>query len=289
MRACLDTPSANQTCSLGGCLLEGWAVGSPESHQLSSVEAWIDGRCAAATHHWHSREDVTAALALPRGVKPGFSIGLFQEAPLPGLTPSQLELRFFEGPHQVGSLERKMEFAAPRGSIPPSPRILRRHPSHASLSRLISRILPGTHDRIVEFNCGCGDVGYSLSKAGIHWHGIEGRSEACEFLTARGLPFTRPRAFVTSYHDRGFAYALGFNTTPQDLMAWLPELRRLTTQGIMLSGKISGEAAREDFERIVSRYFHRFECLPYLGDSADHMDPLQPACDRWFLFALGWS
>lgn len=289
MRACLDTPSVDQTCDPNGCLLEGWAVGSSEQLQLSSVELWINGRCVATTHHWFSRDDVTAALALPRHVRPGFAIGLFPASIKRGLTQTRIELRFFEGTRQVGALERRIGFAAISNSSPPAPRVLQRHPTHDSLVRLIARTMPGPHERLVEFNCGRGDVGYSLSKARIHWHGIEGRPDACEFLTARGLPFTRPRGFATSYKDRAFAFALGFDTPPQELPAWLPELRRLTTQGIMLVGRISGGPAREELERIVSRYFLRFESLPYRGDAADRAEPVPPVCDRWFLFAQGWS
>ncbi|MBX7121283.1 MAG: hypothetical protein K1X42_04075 [Opitutaceae bacterium] len=289
MRACLDTPTVNQTCDLNGCLLEGWAVGSSELLQLASVEVWINGRCAGATRHWHAREDVTAALALPRSITPGFAIGLFPGSLPPKPTRTQLELRFFDDTRQVGILERTIEFVAYGDPRPPTPRVVQRHPSHDSLCRIITRMLSDTRQRIVEFNCGRGDVGYSLCKYGIHWHGIEGRSDGCEFLAARGLPFTRPRGFTTSYRDHGFAYALGFDTTPQDLLEWLPELRRLTAQGIMLSGKISGDSSREDLERLVSRHFARFESLPYVSDTADPRPSAVLTFDRWFLFAQGWS
>ncbi|MBE7538465.1 MAG: hypothetical protein HS122_08640 [Opitutaceae bacterium] len=286
MRACLDAPTTQTTCNLSGVLLEGWAVGPESPTQLSSVEAWIDGRCAARTLHWFPREDVTAALSLPGTIRPGFALGLFPPA-IPARPQVAVELRFFLGEKLVGTLDRSIAFAASaEPPHPPSPGH-QRHPAYPALARLIKRSLHSPADRIVELNCGRGDVGRSLCLSGIHWHGIEGRPEACEFLAAMGLPHARPRNFSTPYRSGGFKFALALDTTPAELEPWMPELKRLATEGLMLSGKNSGTSARIELERLLSGHFPRFETLPF--QSAETGSSIAAAHDRWFLFASGWS
>ncbi len=285
VRACLDIPVANDVLGPASLLFEGWSVGPSSSAQLSRVEVWAEGVLLATTRHWFARNDVTAALALPDAIKPGFAIGLFPPD-LP-LGRCSFELRFFEGERQVGTLERTITFGEVSSAPPRSATAPARHPSCSSLQGLIARTLATVHDRIVELECGTGDVGRFLCQAGLHWHGIEGRHAACEVLAAIGLPFVRPTGQSSPYRTGGFDFALGTDLAPDILESWLPEIRRLARRGVLLSGPLEEVDARQRSERLLSHYLRRCEVMPYR--TADNDTDPTAGYDRWFLFALDWQ
>lgn len=287
MRACLDTPAADEVVDPTSLLLEGWAVGPSPFSQLSSVEVWSEGSLVGTTRHWFARNDVTASLVLPDAIKPGFAIGMFP--PDTSRTPQSIELRFFSGSQQVGSIERTLHFShAP--PLPPHPAgATQRHPSHASLHRLIARTLTSPPGRIVELGCGRGDVGRFLCHAGISWHGIEWRTAECDILAATGLPFTRPTGHHTSYRNGGFEFALVTDPDPNLLELWLPELRRLASRGILLNGAQGKDSKRLECAKILSQHLLHCESLPYRSDLALRPGADSAAYDRWFLMATDWA
>lgn len=285
MRACLDTPAFDEVLNPKSLLLEGWGVGPSSSLQLSQVEVWSEGALVGTTRHWFARDDVNAALVLPDEVKPGFAIGLFSVG-----TPraqQSIELRFFAGAQQVGTLERTLLFkgASPRPSH--STGFTPRHASYSSLHRLIARALTAPQNRLVELSCGRGEVGRFLCDAGLHWHGIEGRPAECDALAATGLPFVRPTGHGIPYRTGGFDFALGTDLAPDVLEHWLPEMRRLATQGVLLNGCLGDDGRRRESELLLSRHLVRCESLPY--QTASTGEGPATAYDRWFLFALGWA
>ena len=285
MRVCLDAPFADEVLNPKSLLLEGWGVGPSSSLQLSKVEVWAEGTLVGATRHWFARNDVTAALVLPDGVKPGFAIGLF--LPDTPRTRQSIELRFFEGAQQVGTLERILTFSDASPLLPCSADFVPRHPSYPSLHRLIARTVTTPQSRLGELGCGRGEVGRFLCNAGLHWHGIEGRPAECEVLAATGLPFVRPTGHGTPYRTGGFDFALGTDLAPDVLEHWLPEMRRLATQGVLLNGCLGNDGRRRESELLLSRHLVRCESLPYRTASTG--EGPATAYDRWFLFALGWA
>jgi len=247
-------PVVGQSCDPFCIRLEGWAVGPDTAQQPTAVEVWHRDTRIGRSEIWFCRSDVTAALALPFEIRPGFAVCVYPRAD-PLAVEARFQLRFFRNTIHLGNLDRSFHLsgnaaplAHPRDTGPSSDQdgtgeSDSQKSSDASdrmdreLIGLIARTLGPPPVRIVQPFCREGPLGRRLIEAGYAWHGLETDRVDGVALSARGLPHTRFGGSATPFRSASFDVALLVNAFRPDnnAVALLSEMQRISPQIVLSS------------------------------------------------------